>query len=82
MRQLIPLLLISCTNLARAADEPLLVAAYDVAREAYQGLTKAYTTAHPETSFTLSHGCSSKAQAEHFADGGIYDRIVKRNKDR
>ncbi len=68
MRLLIPLLLISCASLARAAEEPLLVAAYDVAREAYQGLIKAYTAAHPETSFTLSHGGSSK-QARAVIDG-------------
>ncbi len=68
MRLLLPLLLIATASVARAADEPLLIAAYDVAREVYQGLTKAYSAAHPETSFTLSHGGSSK-QARAVIDG-------------
>ena len=58
-----------------AADGELLVAAYDVAREVYKDLTTAYTAANPGTTFTLSHGGSSK-QARAVIDGLPADVIA------
>lgn len=58
-----------------AADGELLVAAYDVAREVYKDLTATYTAANPGTTFTLSHGGSSK-QARAVIDGLPADLVA------
>ena len=68
MRFVLPLLLLFGAASARAADNELLVAAYDVAREVYKDLTASYTAAHPGTTFSQSHGGSSK-QARAVIDG-------------
>lgn len=67
---LIPLLLLSGLSLGsslQAADEPLLVASYDVAREVYKDLTAAFIAKDPGD-IQLSHGGSSK-QARAVIDG-------------
>jgi sulfate transport system substrate-binding protein len=71
---LIPLLTASSVA-ASAADNDLLVAAYDVAREAYKDLSASYTAQHPGTTFTLSHGGSSK-QARAVVDGLPADLVA------
>ena len=68
MRFVLPLLLLISAAAARAADNELLLAAYDVSREVYKDLTAAYVAAHPGTTFSQSHGGSSK-QARAVIDG-------------
>ena len=76
MRRLLLLLLATLPAVpVHAADSELLVAAYDVAREVYKDLTAAYTAAHPDTTFTLSHGGSSK-QARAVIDGLPADLVA------
>ena len=65
---LLPLFLLTITSTLRGADNELLIAAYDVAREAYKDLTATYSAAHPGVVFSTSHGGSSK-QARAVIDG-------------